>query len=370
MTLPRAFFPFLTWTAMMMLLHCTADRLPPPTGLSFKWLDPFTVNVSWSWQMPSDLPKGCEIKFQYTFEGDKTETKRTESRHIIENCLTKESGSHTCMYTVQAVMDGQGANSCQNWTSGPSENITVFHEKQGKVVDNFRCVVDNSGLNCSWIPVDPSQNLTLTHRTCGSTKESRNSSRGGCGQYYRSGKRNGCYLEVSVVPPPKLNITHAQHELKLTWKIPEVQNRCWKYQFNYTECNKPMSDSWTIEKVNFFTIHYDENCLYEIQSRVVSDEKICPVINSDWSDVVTYGSNQPHETLTVVAIIIIPIMLFICVILHINILCPIIPDPSAIFKEMMMNGNKDQRPGNLYTPVPEPVEPCKVTLVTENCILH
>ena len=62
------------------------------------------------------------------------------------------------------------------------------------------------------------------------------------------------------------------------------------------------------------------------------------------------------------------LVLFFC--RHINILCPIIPDPSAIFKEMMMNGNRDQRPGNLYTPVPEPVEPCKVTLVTENCILH
>lgn len=87
---------------------------------------------------------------------------------------------------------------------------------------------------------------------------------------------------------------------------------------------------------------------------------------------------------------------------HSAIFCPIIPDPSAIFKEMIMNGNKDLKVyfkyfkfkkktcllylltlsvstnpsvfqttlGNLYTPVPESIETCEVTPVTENSDLQ
>ncbi|KAM6960318.1 interleukin-13 receptor subunit alpha-1, partial [Tautogolabrus adspersus] len=92
----------------------------------------------------------------------------------------------------------------------------------------------------------------------------------------------------------------------------------------------------------------------------------------------TPGTNKPPDrTLTVVAIVL-PIILSVCVLLscycfrrHSAIICPNIPDPSAIFKEMMMNGNKELKtPGSLYTPVPEPIEPCRITPITENSVLQ
>lgn len=84
---------------------------------------------------------------------------------------------------------------------------------------------------------------------------------------------------------------------------------------------------------------------------------------------------------------------------HSDIICPNTPDPSAIFKEMVMNGNKEHKvrflsindkcvssaststrdavlflfqttAESLYTPVPEVVEPCKITLVSATSALQ
>ncbi|XP_056225175.1 interleukin-13 receptor subunit alpha-1-like [Seriola aureovittata] len=396
MTFTGEFFAILSCTAMIMLLHCNADPLPPPTDLSYEWLDPFTVNVSWLWQRPSNLPKDCEIMYDFEPNAKPDNRKRIESRNVSWICLTGVTGSQSCTFTIYTVGIKE---SCLDWKS-TSENITIKSPKpQAKVVEDFKCVLDPMGMNCSWIPVYPAYNLTLSYKTYGVTEAVTNSK--DCHQYYSSGRRNGCYLELSdeqlfktyilvdndigrstfealntsiVIPSPQLNITQDKYLLNLSWETPKVGDLdCWIYVFNYTECNKPMKSQKTT--TNTYSIPYDENCLYEIQSRV--ETKTCLPIRSDLSEVVTYGTNRPRDgTLTVVAIVI-PIILCVCVILscycfrkHSNILCPIIPDPSAIFKEMMMNGNKDHKTGSLYTPVPEPVEPCKITIAAETSVLQ
>ncbi|TDG99898.1 hypothetical protein EPR50_G00199170 [Perca flavescens] len=116
---------------------------------------------------------------------------------------------------------------------------------------------------------------------------------------------------------------------------------------------------------------YDKRCRYEFKSRARMSHYCGNGKFSGFGDVVPYGTDEPpDETLTVVAIVI-PVILSACIILscycfrrHRSIICPTIPDPSAIFKEMMLNGNKEFKttPGSLYTPVPESVEPCKITL--------
>ncbi|XP_071334132.1 interleukin-13 receptor subunit alpha-1-like isoform X2 [Trachinotus anak] len=400
MTFTWEFFALSICSALATVLHCHADHLPPPTNLSYEWLDPFTVNVSWSWQKPSNLPEGCDIKYESGRKGDDKGNRRTEWRNFTDTLVTEEMGSDEWTYTICALCFG----SCADWNGSTDASITIGSSKpRAKMMDDFRCVIDPKGMDCSWIPVNTSLDPKLSYRSCGTSEEFINNLKD-CRQYYSSGIRRGCYLEVpggnfqdicilvetetiestfrtsntSLVPLPKLNITREKHHLYLSWMTPEFKNSCWKYQFNYTQCNQPIRQQETSKGVSTHRIPYDEHCLYEIQFRVVTDESCIP-IKSNWSEVVIYGANRPRDgTLTVVTIII-PIILFVAVILscycfrkHSNILCPTIPDPSAIFKEMMMNGNKElmTTAGSLYTPVPEPIEPCKIALVTENGVLQ
>lgn len=42
-----------------------AERLPPPAGLSYRWVDAFTVTVSWP--EPRGLPAG-DVRYKYRLE--------------------------------------------------------------------------------------------------------------------------------------------------------------------------------------------------------------------------------------------------------------------------------------------------------------
>ncbi|XP_026208960.1 interleukin-13 receptor subunit alpha-1-like [Anabas testudineus] len=397
---------FLIFTATTAVLHCNADSLPPPTNLTYKWLDPFTVNVSWSWKMPSNLPKNC-VKFEYELEGKVPGevVRRTDHQYFTNTYLTEEKDSDHWNYTIRtsvSFLDPTSA-SCHGWDDSTVVTATVHSPKpRAKVVKDFRCFLDPSGMNCSWIPVNHSQNLTLSYRKCGHSSEELLKDLKDCDQYYTDGARDGCYLgvghEIDIcisaatvaesmtfkplleVHPPKLTITQREKYLHLSWLPPEVGSHCvWEIRLCSRQCFETKEECQSLIKegeVFEKEIGYDEDRCYEFRSRFMTNE-FCPRISSDFGDVVTFGKNKPHdETLTVVAIVI-PIILSICVILscyyfrkHKDIICPNIPDPSAIFKEMMMNGNRELKPstGNLYTPVPESTESCKITLVTENSV--
>ncbi|XP_029382596.1 uncharacterized protein LOC115059129 [Echeneis naucrates] len=383
-------FAFLSCTAMIKVLHCNADHLLPPTHLSYKWLDAFTVNVSWSWKSPPNLPEGCEIKYvtekQQSRGVQSRHLGRTPSRFITDNCLTEEMSSDSCTYTISTT----GHKLCQNWTHSTPVNITVYSKKpQVKLVEDFRCLPDSDRIHCSWIPVNQSLVLKLTYRMCGIGEEVRNGTKH-CQNLHSRG--NGCFIDtdgsdICILldseigqstfrafigePSPKLEIKKAKHCLNLTWTPPEMGRNCWIYQFNYTKCGKPQPQQTA--QTNFVSIPYDENCLYQFQSRVLTT-KDCLPRQSDWSDVVNFGADVPPDGTPTVIAIVIPIILSACVLLscyffrkHRKIFCPTIPDPSAIFKGIM-NGNKDHKPivPGLYAPVDELVHTCNVDIPPEN----
>ncbi|KAM3590551.1 uncharacterized protein V6R79_011750 [Siganus canaliculatus] len=381
MPLTREFFAFLTLTFMVMVFHSTADRHPPPAELSHEWLDAFTVSLSW--KMPEGLPQGSNVKFKLQNTDDSETPKCVSGKNLRESLLTEKMTSDRWTYNIWTV----------NKTCDPSsESDPWIYEfsppkPRGELVTDFKCLIHSKVMNCSWIPKDPSQKLTVSYKACNERTLKQ------CEKPYNNERRNGCYLNedgsydvcvlvetetamstfkaVVGVPPPKLEIHKEGHQLKLNWSYSETADRgnC-NYEVCYKEGNNPEKCLNTTGKERSMKVPYDENCFYEFRLRTISS-KFSREFSSD-SVFATYGVNrQPDRTLTVIAIVI-PIILSICVILscycfrrYSAVICPSIPDPSAIFKEMMMNGNKeDKTTAGLYTPVPEP-EPCKVTLVAE-----
>lgn len=386
-------FAFLC-TAMIAVCHCRADhRLPAPKNLSYVWLDRFTVYMNWTWERPRNLPKNCTVQYgvlQVDRSTDKVpDLKKVKNLfHIQTNLLTEDMRSGRWDVSVL------GDPPCAGWSDSDSESITITTPKPAaEVVKNFRCFIESEELNCFWSPVNPTQDLTVYYRYSASANEDNKHSKK-CDQ----GTRNSCRLKFDrrrelfvlvetaaalesfrpklVIHPPELNITEDGDYLNLSWTRPDIRSNCeWEYTVCYEKCYKAQGcpifkPTETSEPMR---IAYDKNCEYKFEYNVKTDEYCIPV-SSDRTVNRTFGENKPPDrTLTVVAIVV-PVILSMCVILscycfrrHSAIICPIIPDPSAMLKDIMMNGNKDLKPttGRLYTPVPEPIEPCKITLVAE-----
>ncbi|KAM8747202.1 interleukin-13 receptor subunit alpha-1-like isoform 2-T2 [Acanthopagrus schlegelii] len=387
---PRGFPTALLYTAMIITLHCEADLCPPPTELSHKWLDKFTLRLFW--KKPKDLPDNNNIKFLLKDHNEKdTCVSGTDYTTFL---LTEDVDSN---WTYRVWTNCSQLASKENT---PAEITIKPPRPRAKVVKDFKCFADTK--KCSWIPVNPSLNLTLSYRMKGESEECIKSLQQ-CDQPYSLGERNGCHLNINntdnicilveteagmstfepvfVVHPPKLNITEKGDSLIVNLRTPKVgvtiATGCWQYDVCYKKCSNSETCQNTGDGGHTMTMPYDKRCLYEFKARVKTT-KHCGDISSDWSKDVSYGINKPPDRTLTVAAIVIPIILSICVILscycfkrHSAIICPTIPDPSTIFKEMMMNGPRElQNGGNLYKPVPERLEPCKVVLVPENSVLQ
>lgn len=364
-----------------MTFNCKADyQLPEPTHVTYRWDDQFQVNVSWSWKKPDNLPENCTVKF------DSAElNSRTLKNYITVKYFTEDKRSDHWNISIQAVLDPV----CGHWKESRPVIKTIKTTKpRTDLVTYFRCSFESNRTKCFWKPVSESVKLNIFYRTENDKIRACDGS--------TSHEKDVCYLNVNnlqfdiyvlvetetgrntlkpkfVTPLPKMNITEDKGELSLTWKHPgPAVGKCGlSYSVYVTECNNVKT---LHTKELHLNIPYNKNCQYKFQYSVQTDE-YCISVSSDLSEVITHGENRsPDEMLTVIAIVI-PIILSACVILSCycfqrnrEIFCPRIPDPSTIFKEMMMTGNKDSKPisGNLYTPVPEPTE--NITLVSGNMV--
>ncbi|XP_034533140.1 interleukin-13 receptor subunit alpha-1-like [Notolabrus celidotus] len=392
------FIVLLTCAVMSLVLHTKAD-CPPPTGLKHVWLDPFTVTVSW--EKPNGLQDGSEVKCRYCYmeKGKPESPTGTSIRNFTEACLSEETKSYTWTYEVWTDV----TQSCNSSNDSAHAEITFKNQKpRAHVVENFKCVIQRDELNCSWVPVDPSLKLNLSYRICGRFEERLNRSK--CNEFYSSGTRTGCRLKADIkegelcifveteagmstfkskleVPPPKLRVIEEGNKLTLSWDPPEIGEGCdWITNICHKQCSKAeVCRNYTItrEQPNSIEMAYDQSCLYEFKSRVRTSRH-CRDVSSEFSEILSHGTNKaPDGTHTVVAIII-PILLSICVLLscycfrrHSAIICPNIPDPSGLIKDFMMNGNKEQKTtGSVYEPVPEPFEVPTVSPVTETGTLQ
>ncbi|XP_061619123.1 uncharacterized protein LOC133472409 isoform X3 [Phyllopteryx taeniolatus] len=328
--------------------------LPPPTHLSHTWLDQFTAEVSW--RRPSRLPDRCRIQYRYG------------PGHVGDAEVQTEGDCQ----------EGRGQGQ-----SAPAFILVDAPMPRAQLVTDFKCLLRAEKANCSWIPVDPSVNLTLSYRVCGTQglKE--------CKQSYRHGIRNGCDLtsefhnedicmlvtsEASmrtfkpqlVVDPPSLHVDMEGDKFNLSWTPPEVGKGCsWTYELCYKQCDEQKKCKSFVPNGKTMQMAYDQRCRYEFSSRVTSG-KYCKRVQSDFSPVVERGANAPASVSPVTLAVAIAAVLSAVVLLtcyccrrHSAVFCPVIPDPSAILKDMMIGSTEMKAPTNLYTPVPEPIQPCK-----------
>ncbi|XP_031707277.1 interleukin-13 receptor subunit alpha-1-like [Anarrhichthys ocellatus] len=385
------FFTFLTFTAVIMVHHCKA-ALPPPTDLSYEWVDAFTVNVTW--KKPSGLQDG-KVWYKYCLDLELPESYVcVKSRNFSATLLTEETGSSNWTYFVWTVEE------CNSQNESTEVRKIIQTPKPRAEVKDIKCIITRTReMNCSWIPGNPANMpLKLSYRICGLTKELIKPLRE-CNRPYIGAGRYGCYLTADgvendtcvsfetdtgmstskiapMIDSPVLSVVKEEGDkLKLSWVHPKIGVNCsWTYTVCYKKCSHSEEcHNYTTQGEPVF-IPYDKSCRYEFWSSVKTD-RYCKTVFSECGEVVSYGTND--EKLTVVAIVL-PIILSVCIFLscycfrrHSSIICPVIPDPSAIFKEMMMNGNKELKTtaGSLYTPVPEPIESCKVDPVTDNLVV-
>lgn len=374
-----------------MTFNCKADyQLPEPTDVTYRWDDQFQVNVSWSWKKPDNLPENCTVKYE-VFRYGLPQSVEPRFRSLVNNFtvkyFTEDKRSDHWNISIQAVLDPV----CGHWKESRPVIKTIKTSKpRTDLLTDFRCSFESNRTKCFWKPVSESVKLNISYRT----SEKNDKIRACDGS--TSHEKDVCYLNVYnalleiyvlvetktgrntfkpkiVTPLPKMNITEDKGELSLTWEHPgSAVGKCGlSYSLYVTECNNVKT---LHTKELHLNIPYNKNCQYKFRYRLQTDE-YCIFLSSDLSEVITHGENRsPDEMLTVIAIVI-PIILSACVILSCycfqrnrEIFCPRIPDPSTIFKEMMMTGNKDSKPisGNLYTPVPEPTE--NITLVSGNMV--
>ncbi|KAM9718219.1 uncharacterized protein ACNS7B_021611 isoform 1-T1 [Menidia menidia] len=367
--------------AILTFSHCKADhRLPAPTGLSPWWIDDFNLHVNWSWTRPDNLPHNCTIEYA-VYRWTKTEKIKemiSKTTDFEGRYLTNEMLSGNLHFEITAL-------GCKDWSKSEPANISIS-TSHVELVKDFKCFVMLDKINCSWLPVDPSQKLSLIYRYCGKDEKEEKT----CPLDTR---QNFCVLEINwhskvicvlvksgdrvQTLKPKLMIKKPVWEfqevgdyLTLRPVAREIGTNCTlEIHVSYNKCGESKQQLITSDTVN---IPYDECCEYKIQYYVATNHYCLPITSNN-SDIQVYGTNRScFKPVTVVAIVI-PIILFLSVMMscycfrrYRHIFCPVIPDPSDFLKGMM-NGNKEVKTAtvNLYEPVPEPLESEKVILVPE-----
>ncbi|XP_030578573.1 interleukin-13 receptor subunit alpha-1 isoform X2 [Archocentrus centrarchus] len=251
MTVARQFFIFLC-AATITGFSCESDvQLPPPMNVTYKWDDPFNVNVSW--KKPDNLPDNCTIKY-CIWKGGKM-VYYTQQNYYKATYFTEEEQSDNCNVSIQAVRGD--VETCGDRKESKLVSITVKTTRpQTKLVTDFKCSLEHDRMKCSWRPADDSLKLKVSYRT---SKEKDNI-RACAGS--SSHEENVCYLNISTfefiyvlveaetglstlrpefeTPLPDMIITESGSELILTIPHPgpAVGNCNLNYNICITECSK------------------------------------------------------------------------------------------------------------------------------------
>ncbi|XP_013878409.1 uncharacterized protein LOC106527932 [Austrofundulus limnaeus] len=371
-------FVFVT-TMLLQVSHSDADHhLPAPTQLSYKWLDAFIVNITWSWTRPEDLPKNCEIKYHiHEVDHKITDAQTTQKYYVVD---LKENGDVKLNVHTE----------CESWSQSRKAHVTISRLKpSAKLVRDFKCFQKSDGLNCSWTPVNPSSEPKVSYRHGGQTEEDIKGLRT-CSPSCRINERCNCFMKVDtsrsiylvaetdtaeeiiapiyMTPLTEMSIREDGDYLKLTWTLPDVGQECdWQYHLHYKACavNKYLT-SVDHKSSRGVVIPYDKCCKYEFQYNMTTHHH-CSSVTSKNSPLISYGEAKPCVRVSTVVAIIIPILLFLCITLscycfHRNssIFCQNWQDPSE-FKDVL--GRLINQKDMVYTPDVEQTQTPTVELL-------
>ncbi|KAM4714146.1 uncharacterized protein FYW61_019212 [Anableps anableps] len=363
------FVTFLSFAVMMAPYGEADQRLPAPQNVFYYWIDKFVVNVSWTWPKPNTLPQNCVVKFEIR-QKDKPVT-RVEHKNFIEQYVIEDFTSNILELSIYSKLE----TDCKGWNeSEPVKQQIKPPKEYAELVRDFKCFYLSNNISCSWIPVDPSEDLKVSYRFAGKMEEDIQSLKV-CEPYKMKG-RNDCYLEretsretlvlvetetrMNTFKPkiaiyvPELSINETEAYLKLTWTKPVVGERCtWRYCLWYKECGNKSLLCYDINEKPTVDIPYKKCCGYEFQYNISTDNNYCPEISSVTSKVIPYGTTRSCISTANVVAIIFPIIICFCVTLsfycfkkHKKIFGCNKFDPSIIKEFLNINSNKE----NLYMP--------------------
>ncbi|KAK2913487.1 hypothetical protein Q8A67_001886 [Cirrhinus molitorella] len=403
---------FRVWDTTLMicfsvsLMFVGADSitaLPPPENLTFKWETPFTLNLTW--EKPKDLRQNCKVN--YTVEV--RHSQNCSEKPKLDNSQTRRVQNTSCKFNISNVNGlcisvTVNPENCGNKNPSPPLERSLSRPKV-LLVTNRSYEYSHERLKCTWTPVADIQDLSFyywSHKNetvikCNEQKI------GECiihsaflkdepeMFYLFNGTSNGERVNNTFRderPPhyvklnkPKLKIQRSGNTLLFKTEasdLNEFKSCCYICNYTYSMCDKIPQERLRndCEDGNEVVVDYDSNCKYTARVQIIFSER-CGAGKSDPSDEVEYGENRDPKLLALLAVIIIPLIVSCCLIVslvllrrHKDIIFPKIPEPTLIFKDILINNirtTEDLRSpadDRLYVPLEEIVE-SKISLEPE-----
>ncbi|KAK9972226.1 hypothetical protein ABG768_025549 [Culter alburnus] len=363
-------------------------ELPPPKNLTFIWETPFRLSLTW--EKPEDLDHSCRVNYTvHVYSSQDCSGKSNSKRVQTLGCkLEVPNENGLCISVIT------NPENCEQRRNSQPMNISIAPPSV-MLVKNRSNEYSHSKMKCTWIPVVDVQDLSLYYwlprdesiKKCTPDKTIKTR---GCIIHDKSLKEamnifylfNGTYNGTSVsnafkderpVDYVKLNkpqLTIHRDEQKLLFQangsdLDEFTKECYTYQYTISNCNKKET---TLDIKSQHEVQYDPACKYRARVQVIFS-KNCGEGSSDPSDEVEYGEDNDPKLPALLAVIIIPLIVSLCLLVslvllrrHKDIIFPKIPEPSLLFKDMLINNIRTpeelQSPaaGRLYIPFEEVVE--------------
>ncbi|XP_016097579.1 interleukin-13 receptor subunit alpha-1-like [Sinocyclocheilus grahami] len=385
-----------------------ASELPPPRNLTFKWETPFTLNLTW--EKPKDLEPDCKVNYTVNAhhsqdcseraKQDMSGAKNTETRRV-QNMTCKLNISNENGLCISVTVNPEN---CGNKYQSPPLDISI-PPPPVRLVKNRSCEYSHNRLKCTWhSDVDVKdlgfyywspQNETVIK--CNEMKI------GECVIHdtflkhmtnmlylfngtYKGKPVNNTFMDERPVDLVKLNkpqltiqrFGQSLHFQTTVSDLDEFAPQCYRYNYIYSMCDKSVQEKDMANSKH--VMDYDSNCKYRARVQINFSYK-CGAGKSDLSDEVEYGENRDPNLPALLAVIIIPLIVSCCLIVslvllrrHKDIIFPKIPEPTLIFKDMLINNIRtaeDLRStadGRLYIPIEEIVE-SKISLEPETPLI-
>ncbi|XP_052458515.1 uncharacterized protein LOC128017259 [Carassius gibelio] len=379
------------------------SELPPPRNLTFTWETPFELHLTW--EKPKDLEPDCKVNYtvdvhhsQDCSERDKNMSRAKVSRRVAKlSCILNISNENRLCISVTMNPENCGIKR----QSRPSE-ISI-PPPSVRLVKNMSFEYSHNRMKCTWksdiyfpdlgFYYWSPQNKTVVK--CNQMKTGEciihdTFLKGMTEMFYLfNGTYNGQPVNNTFMTEsptnfvklnkPKLTIQKVGHDLRFQThgSLLEFKPYCYKYNFTYSKCNEEIQ---VIQFNETLKVEHDSNCKYRARVQIIFSDK-CGDGKSDLSDEVEYGEDRDPNLPALLAFIIIPLIVSCCLIFslvllrrHKDIIFPKIPEPTLIFKDMLINNIRmaeDLRStadGRLYIPFEEIVE-SKISLEPETPLL-
>ncbi|CAL8326579.1 unnamed protein product [Lota lota] len=374
--------------------RCTPEPLPPPFNLSYVWIDPFFINLTWQAQ---PFNRNCSLRYVLRGPNRKVESVPTLSREVLVAGFNSD-----VRYTVKTTKTHQRGH-CQRY--GDSTDVSIVIPRQVPLVTDFKffvyplCDGQSSqmpfcGRQATWIPANGTSGLQVFYRSC----YSKSANLSACPVFNSGGLRQGCHLtgpenemfkDVCILfrgkvdgrdeshtfqqkpnehlrtLQPNVSITKQGGHLKVSWRHSIVcPLKSWNYTIYYSECDRPARSVMSAYGAESVLLPFDVACRYEVWVQPQLNVA-CGVARVDRSALLVYNDGATRDHSMSVAFVAIPgilsvLVLAVCYYVRRKrkTIFKNIPVPPTSLKEMMSSIHQSQQ---LFVPVREEVEVCRVS---------